>query len=375
MYSAVTLSAMRGLVSLEQLGEARAPEPESWPKLSVLVPACNEAGTLGQALETLLAQDYPALEIVLVNDRSTDSTGQVVDELAGRDPRITAVHVSELPPKWLGKVHALSRGYERSRGELVLFTDADVHYQKPDVLRRAVALAVARRLDHVCCLPDLRSGSFWQAAAVDAFGIGFFANLRVHELVDPESERYVGVGAFNLVRRAALERSEGLEWLRMEVGDDVGLGFLLRRAKGRAGLWLAASEIGVLWYPSLREMSRGLEKNLFAIMGHYSVLRVFMRVALAFGMVGGMVAALFSPHLPVAALGGFAWCMVVATAVVLHRRLGQRVGPALLAPLGVLMVCVMALNSTWRCRAARGITWRGTHYPLDELRGLQRVKL
>src|SRR6185369_2740694 len=105
---------------------------------SVVVPACNEARTIERALTSLLAQDYPDLEIVLVDDRSSDETGAIIEHLAASDRRISAIHVRELPAGWLGKVHALQRGLERARGELVLFTDADIHFA-PGALRRAVA--------------------------------------------------------------------------------------------------------------------------------------------------------------------------------------------------------------------------------------------
>ncbi|MCX5673257.1 MAG: glycosyltransferase, partial [Planctomycetota bacterium] len=114
----------RGVPRLE---EVRPPEPAAWPKLSVIVPACNEADKIEPAMRTLLAEDYPDLEILAVDDRSTDATGDIIDRLAAEDPRVRAIHVKELPAGWLGKVHALDRGFQESRGRFVLFTDADVH--------------------------------------------------------------------------------------------------------------------------------------------------------------------------------------------------------------------------------------------------------
>lgn len=374
-YAWITLGATRGLYALRKLGEDRPPDPAEWPSLSVVIPACNEAATLGHAIETLLAQDYPGLEIVLVNDRSTDGTGALVDELGRRDPRIRPVHIDHLPPGWLGKVHALDQGRRISRSEWILFTDADVHHHLPGVLRQAVALGIHRSLDHVCLLPKLRSGSFWQECALDAFGISFFSTLEVHRLTDPESDAYVGVGAFNLVRREALDRSEGFEWLRLEVGDDVGLGYLIRRARGRAGLWLASRELSVLWYESFGAMARGLEKNLFGILGHYSVALAALRSAVAPLVVAGVVAGLLGPTWLGRGPALFAVLCVILTAFAMRRRIDQRLLPGLLAPLGFLLLVYMVLRSTWVCRRAGGITWRGTFYPASELAQLQRVKL
>ncbi|MEZ4220976.1 MAG: glycosyltransferase family 2 protein [Polyangiaceae bacterium] len=374
-YAAWSLSAARGLWTLRTLREVSAPAPDSWPKLSVIVPACNEGATLERALATLLQQDYPDLEIILVDDRSSDGTSSLVDELAARDPRIRAHHVQQLPEGWLGKVNAIREGYARSEGEWVLFSDADVHYHQPDVLRRAVALGLAERLDHVCLLPRLKAATFWQETAIDAFGIGFFTSIRAHELKDPDSDRFVGIGAFNLVRRTALERSEGLAWLRLEVADDVGLGLLIRQARGRAGLWLASRELSVLWYPSLPAMVRGLEKNLFAIVGRFAPWRALLRTLPVVLLLAAIAIGFFLPSLAARTAAGFALMSVAVTAYSMHRRIDQAFLPGLFVPVGILLLVFMVVRSTWVCSKRGGITWRGTFYPTEHLRELQRVKL
>ena len=133
-------------------------DPPDWPMVSVIVPACNEADKFESAARTLLAQDYANLEIILVDDRSTDSTGQIADRLADSDPRVRVLHITELPDGWLGKVHALDRGLAQCSGEIVLFTDADVHHRS-DTIRRAVAFMQSEKLDHVAGCPSLRSSA------------------------------------------------------------------------------------------------------------------------------------------------------------------------------------------------------------------------
>ena len=146
-----------------QLDEVDANDPSSWPTLSVVVPARDEAHTIEPAVASLLAQDYPNLQVVLVDDRSTDETGTIIDRLAAKDSRVAAVHVRELPDGWLGKVHALQRGVERASGDFILFTDADIHFA-PGVLRRAIAWSEAERLDHLAVLAEVTSPSIWVAA-------------------------------------------------------------------------------------------------------------------------------------------------------------------------------------------------------------------
>ncbi len=369
MWCVLYLGAVRGLFTLRALWEVEPAEPEQWPALSVIVPACNEEATLRQALTTLLAQDYPELEIVLVNDRSTDGTGALVDELAAGDARITPVHVSELPEGWLGKVHALDAGRKCAGGDWLLFSDADVHFT-PGLLKKTVALALERKLDHLPLVPELRAGSFWHEVAVDAFGTMLFQSVRAHALADPESDAYVGAGAFNLVRRSCFEESEGFSWLRMEVADDMGLGLALHRAGARAELWLATRELSVLWYPSLRAMVRGLEKNMYAVVGHFSpafaAARLLGIIAVVLGPFAG---ALVSPW-PLLVL-----LLVPVLAFAMHRRLNQRFLPGLFTPVGIAIIAFMVAWSGYKCLRQRGIVWRGTRYPLKELRQLQRVKL
>src|SRR5262249_32333062 len=139
-------------VQLQDLPED--PPPGGWPSLAVLLAARNEAGVVVPAVRSLLSQDYPGLEVVAVNDRSTDETGGLLDYLARGDGRLRVVHVQELPPGWLGKTHALQAGAESVTADWLLFTDADVVFA-PGTLKKALALAVGERLDHLVVGPDV----------------------------------------------------------------------------------------------------------------------------------------------------------------------------------------------------------------------------
>jgi glycosyltransferase involved in cell wall biosynthesis len=139
-------------VRLPRLERENVPVPSRWPRLSVIIPACNEAAHLESAVETLVQQDYSDLEIILVNDRSTDATGAIIDRLAKNDPQIRALHIRKLPGGWLGKVHALHCGVAKARGEWLLFTDADVHFA-PETLRRALAHVLQLQADHLALIP------------------------------------------------------------------------------------------------------------------------------------------------------------------------------------------------------------------------------
>jgi len=151
------VTGMLGLVSMwtmPVLARQRSPDPPRWPKLSIIIPARNEAASIEAAVTSRLAQDYPDFEVCVIDDRSTDGTGAIVDRLAEGDPRVRAVHITELPEGWLGKVHALHRGVSIATGEWLLLSDADVHFA-PATLRRAIAHAEARGFDFVGVFPTM----------------------------------------------------------------------------------------------------------------------------------------------------------------------------------------------------------------------------
>ena len=153
---------------------ALRPDPAAWPSLSVVVPACNEAGSIAPALASLLGQDYPALQVVLVDDRSSDGTGEIMDRLAARDPRVVVDHVRELPAGWLGKVHALERGVAHATGTWMLLTDADVRLA-PGTLRRAIAWAGEQGYDHLAVFPHAVLRSFWVGVCIVSAARGALA--------------------------------------------------------------------------------------------------------------------------------------------------------------------------------------------------------
>ncbi len=368
------LLAMRDGARLVWLARLVPKEPNRWPKLSVIVPARDEGATIGAGLRSLCDEDYPELEIIAVDDRSTDDTGAQIDAAAAADARVQALHLRELPPGWLGKVHALDRGLASSTGEWVLFTDADVEFRR-GTLRRAVAHALEAELDHLTLTPGLRPASVWLEIAQVTFGIGFILGTRAATLGADRSSAYAGVGAFNLVRRSVLDLTPGFEWLRLEVLDDVGLGLMIRRAGGRSRLLVGDGQIELDWYPSLGAMIRGLEKNFFPAVARFRLWRaVAVVLALALFALGPLFALAHPWFWPRAAGLAAVGCLMVF-AIAAHLTAGRRLLAMLLLPLGVPILGWALLRSAalgWR---RGGIDWRGTHYSIESLRAGQRVRL
>lgn len=375
VWIAVQLQAFRTFRTLTWSRDLPAPDDRLYPSLTVVIPACNEEEHLDEALASILAQDYPDLRVVLVDDRSTDGTLAIMERIAAVDRRIQVLRIDRLPPGWLGKVHALHRGRERADSELLLFTDADVHFA-PGFLRKTVAWMLERDLDHLAVGPEARTDRFWQEAINNAFGGLFFLGLRVSELERPGGDAFVGIGAFNLVRREALERTAGFPWLRMEIIDDVGLGMMLKRAGARSGFLVGLGELWLDWYPSIGAMVRGLEKNMFGAICRFRYSRLAGVTVISLLLLGGVPVALLQPFAFWPRVAGLVALLVsLLSARSVHRRTGQRFWPLFLAPAGSLALVWIVVRSGWKCFRRGGIEWRGTFYPVAGLREGQRVRI
>ena len=220
----------RGMRQAPDLGRVEPLPDRAYPGVSILIAARNEAAELPQALASFLAQDNPHYEVIAVDDRSTDATGQILDDWARRHPNLTVIHLKELPPGWLGKPHGLQTAYQRSSGEWLVFTDADVVFA-PDLLRRALALVQQEGWDHLTCLPRFEMVGFWETTALSlAVLVGEMAvqPWRVHR---SSSRFYAGVGAFQLLRRTAYESIGGHHRMAMEIVDDIKLAKLVKRSE------------------------------------------------------------------------------------------------------------------------------------------------
>jgi hypothetical protein len=374
-----TLRVVRGVPLLAQVDP---PPPQIWPKLSIVIPACNEAASLESALRSVLEQDYPELEIILIDDRSSDGTAAIVDRMAAADGRVLAIHVEQLPEGWLGKVHALDLGAQKAGGSWLLFTDADVH-MAPGALRRAMAYAARRSIDHLAAVPDLWPSSLPVDAVMALFGRAFVVAMRLWAVADPKSDAAVGIGAFNLVRREALRQSPGFSWLRMEVGDDMGLGMMLKQSGARSCLVNARGLLGLHWYRTLGEMAHGAEKA-YATAARCSLARVLVLCVVLVAMEWAPLAALAAcatGFQPVRQVPGLLWpgiamlAAAVGSSVVLARWSKSRLLPALLFPLAAVIVAGIMLRSGWLGHRRGGIVWRGTLYPKDQLLAGRRLRI
>ncbi|HEX2187521.1 MAG TPA: glycosyltransferase family A protein, partial [Longimicrobiaceae bacterium] len=187
------VNGLRGARSLRRLHEVPPVPGAEAPPLSVVIAARDEARNIEPALASVLAQRYGPLEVVVVDDRSEDATGAILDRMAAADPRLRVEHVSELPRGWLGKNHALHVGAAGARGEYLLFTDADV-VMEPDALARAVGYVRAHGIDHLAAGPRVEMPSLALRVFVVLFTLFFSIAFRPWKVRDPRSPAHIGVG-------------------------------------------------------------------------------------------------------------------------------------------------------------------------------------
>ncbi len=372
---AVPLRALLNDRKLRSLSALRLDTPSHWPRVSVLVPAKNEEDTLLAAVQSLLQVDYPDLEIILIDDRSTDRTGAIVDQLAQLDARVKPVHIEQLPDGWLGKVHALHRGIEASNSDWLLFTDADIHFT-PQVLKKAIAYCQQHEKGFLALFPGMSSAGKLVGAAQAAFGVLLLSLLDFTRIADPHSKAAMGVGAFNLVKREHLDPQAGLAWLRMELADDAGLALMMKQRGANPDILSGRDLLSVDWYPSIATMLDGVLQR--CIMGSNYHLGLFAFncafIALCLGAPLVLVIAL-------APQTAFAWLFLGAyfvPAVALQaggRNIGIPRASLWSLPIGYAIVLYGMLRSLASCLRHGGVYWRGNVYPLRQLRAQQRVKM
>jgi glycosyltransferase involved in cell wall biosynthesis len=363
---AAGLRAFVGLRAIPWLANARLLPEGALPMISVIFAARDEAEKLPAALASRLALNYSRYEVIAVNDRSTDATSAILNQFAQTSKLLRVIEVRELPAGWMGKTHALDAGFKASSGEWLVFTDADVHFA-PDVLSRAIGLAREREWDHLTLLSGVDMRGVWEIAAISYFMLVFMFGNSVWNVSNPRSPSYVGVGAFQLVRRAAYEAAGGHRRLALEVIDDMKLGKIIKLAGFRSGVAAGIDEVSVRWHAGLGNVIRGVTKNLFAAVR----FNIFLAVAAALGQILLCLVPWFGV---IFATGWARVFAAIALAALLTIQGGAlhaaRKSPlyAITQPIGAILFCWMILRSAIVTLWHGGVTWRGTFYPLAELR-------
>lgn len=368
------------------------------PRVSIIVPARNEEESVEQCLRTLLSLDYDNYELIAVNDRSTDRTGEIMERVAASHrseglehsasvqsqashfspkkrevwhpvlsrPELRVIQHSELPGGWLGKTHAMWTAAKTASGDWLLFTDADVLF-KPDSVRRALAYAEHEHADHVVLFPRMimkRPGEYMMIAFFQSM---FMFGHRPWKVADPSTDDHMGVGAFNLVRRRVYEAVGTYQALRMEVLDDMKLGKVVKNAGFAQRNVFGGDLISIRWAHGAFGVVNNLTKNFFAVLSFQSwrtVLSAFGLAFLNYGPFLGLWLAHGWARLPY----GIALISMLLIYIGMSWRSAVPAYYLLLHPVSTTLFIYTLLRSMILTLWNDGIVWRGTKYPLEELR-------
>ncbi len=355
----------RRLPSLEALDTASDVESshERLVRCSIVVAARDEASRIEGTVRRLLALRGVDLEVIVIDDRSVDDTGEILRRLAEEDPRVQVRRVEALPDGWLGKCYACHVGANSATGNWILFTDADC-WLKPDVLIRALRVADRGQADHITMTPGVAA----ETVGAQAWHLAFLISLAnwFSGVNRDRPKAHLGMGAFNLVRRSAYEACGGYEALRLTVVDDVKLGLLLCRAGKRTRGFIGGDDAECHWGTTVGSMIKIMEKNYFAAADYRLAVIVaagLIACSLFAVSASGPFTGTFLGWLP-----GLAYLTLMLPAGVFARRLGWSLRSAALTPFVLPVLFYAMANSAFVTVRQGGIRWRGTFYALDALR-------
>ena len=335
------------------------------PSLAVLVAAKDEEANIGRCAEGLLRQQYPKLEIIMTNDRSTDRTGAILDGFAARDPRFKALHVRQLPAGWFGKNNAMREGVAASTGEYLCFSDADCAFDSDVLLKAAVRFALQEKTDLLSVLPVLEVGSFWERIVQPVAGGILVYWTPPHKVNDPRSACAYANGAFMLMPRRAYEAVGAHEAVKAYLNEDMYFARLIKQKGLRLRVIRSEAMYRVRMYVGFKQIWRGWTRIFYGCFGTLPKLLATLLV-IAIASLSPYLTLALSPLVGVDAgrLAAAAGITILAQQTVLWRYYPVSGNPAIYAltyPLGALVSLGVAANAITRW-AGRTTQWRGTTY-------------
>ena len=340
--------------------------PLTYPSLSVMIPARNEADNIETAVRSVLDMQWPgALELIVVDDRSADATAEILERLSAADDRLTVLMGQEPTPGWLGKPHALHQAQDIATGHVYLFVDADVTIQ-PDGPQKAWRRMQSEGASMCSVLGRLETDSFFEHVIQPRLGAILAGGNPLKEVNDPEHERVLANGQFLMFTKAVYEEMGGHESIRDSVLDDVDFAHRAKQMEVPYRLYYGQSVFSCRMYRGLSEIWSGWSKNLFPGL-KYSLLSTIILTSLMFiwtcaPFLGSI--ALYATDSP----WSFPWLqpmliglilLILTTDLVGHHARGYRWHYFWTFPLGMTMICLLFWNSALKIRFGKGTQWKG----------------
>ena len=358
--------------------------PKPWPSgapapvISVIVPARNEARNIRRCVQALLSQDYPNYELIVVDDRSTDATPQILDEILTEQRksiattgRLKVIHSDEPPAGWAGKPHALAQGTGNVQGEWLCFVDADT-FAGPHLLSGSLLTARSVQADLFTILTSQELGSFWEKTILPLVFTALSFGFPAKRVNDPCQADAIANGQFILIRRAVYDAVGGHRAVRDQIAEDKALAQLVKRSGYRLFVADGRQVASTRMYTSFSEIWEGWTKNIFlgmrdrlGLLLFGAVIGLFAALALPFWQAGSLAWLALSGSWQAALVVGQAltlWMYLLWLRVQASRAFHISPGYALTLPLGALLFTAMMFASAFKILSGRGVTWKGRRY-------------
>lgn len=350
------------------------PPPESAPLISVCVPARNEERNIRACVEAILAQDYPRFEVIVLEDRSTDRTGEILHALAAETDRLQVLHGVELPKGWAGKPHALYQAAAVAHGDWICFVDADT-FLSPTTLSSCYGTALETQADMFTIMTFQIMGSFWEKVVMPIVMTALSVGFSPRKVNDPKNKNAIANGQFILIKRSIYDAIGGHESVKDQIVEDKAISEQVKWRGYRLIVANGSSVAKTRMYTSLPEMWEGWTKNIYLGLSD----RPSLMLLGVFGAILAFITAVVLPFWPLLGIfwylnGGNLLALVVIIealllwAYIIYARarvaVGMRISPwyALTTPLGAAMFTAMMLTSTWKVISGKGVTWKGRTY-------------
>jgi len=383
VYLLRTMSNYRKLPDLSKITYKKS---EKLPMISAIIPARNEEKKISPFIETLKKQTYPNLEILIMDDYSTDKTVEKAKTAIGEDERFKIINLKsfkdEKPDGWAGKSYALQRGTTIAKGEWFLFSDVDYIDHNPDLIERAVQHAIANKLDLLSLVPRNSCKSFWEKI-IQPIPAGLLIFLSPFAKVnDPKNRASFALGLFILIKREIFNKIGGYEKIRGHIADDVEMAKLVKESGFKIGLANAQNIMRFRMYENLGEIWQGWSKNIF--LGLIQKRRIQSKTLQVLTLLAGLFAVFEAMVLPFIALiistialitihsqqwqnlfvfSAITWLLATITQSYVHKKYG--IGDPKYSPLyflGGIITMGIFLNSAYKTLTGTGLTWKQRTY-------------
>ncbi len=351
-----------------------APPPLDPPLISICVPARNEEHNIRNCVESALAQDYRNIEVIILDDRSTDATSEILRRLAAQNDMLKPISGSDLPEGWAGKPHALFQAAASARGEWLCFVDADT-FLKPEAISSVYAKALETGADLFTTMNEQVLGSFWEKVVMPLVMTALSVGFSPRKVNDPNTRDAISNGQFIFIKRSVYNAIGGHESVKDQIVEDKAISEQVKWNGYRLIVADGMQVIRTRMYTSLPTMWEGWTKNIYLGLRD----KPSMLLLGAFGALIALLAAIFLPVWPVLGIfwlfkggGIFSWAVILESLIVwgyviyirakVARVMKIPAWYAWTTPLGAGVFASMMLTSTWKVISGKGVKWKGRLY-------------